>query len=534
MMEKFQVGDLQFVMRIDADKGIRPMTHYVETIDGIKKNYDKIAYEKSSCVLEMIDNAIGKDKFKTAIDLYLEKMSYKNVEEDDLFRYLEESLAIHGDDSINITKAMKSWTNQRGYPILFATVNHQQKTLQLSQERFVDKFDKDLDNPIYFIPINYLTSNTERPKDNTAFTWLKNVSDTIDLPESFTANDWIVLNIDQTGYYRVNYDDQTWNKLIDVMLKSHNELPTRNRAQIVDDLFNLADKGYIKSYTKVLNLLDYFINEEEYSPWGAFNVNVGSLFRRLEDRKSFGGFKKSMRDILGMPFKKVHEQEPKDLLPLQRLTRENIIRYSCKFALDECNKLKIKDNDVDLLRLKYCRDVETGDQDTIDNQFYLLKTEKNEIFRNNILVSFGCATKVDLLNLVLEKVFDTKATPYLDQDERKTIQQGIIDESSLGVTTILDFWDARPKQFLEVMGEEKVNDLIIYVSMYCFTDRQQKKVSDAFRASPNKTKIEQNIQVNRKWAIMHGDTIDAYFSSAFRNGFSFSLILLYVAIINCF
>ncbi|KAL5273651.1 hypothetical protein ACFFRR_000416 [Megaselia abdita] len=526
MMEKFQAGDFQFVMRIDADKGIRPMTHYVETIDGIKKNYDKIAYEKSSCVLQMIDNAIGKEKFKKAVDLYLQKMSFKNVEEDDFIENLEESLKIYGDDSVNITQAMKSWTNQRGYPILFVTVNHENKTLELSQQRFVDKFEKDINDPIYFIPVNFLTSNEKRPDEHTAFTWLKNVSSSISLPEEVSSDDWIVVNINQTGYYRVNYDDKSWDKLTNVMVKRHLELPTRNRAQIVDDLFNLADKGYIKNYTKILDLLEYFKNEEEYSPWDAFNVNVGSLFRHLEDRRAFEGFKKYMKDILKSSFEKVQKQNVQDLLPLQRLTREIIMRHSCRFGLEECDKFSINDKDADLFRVKHCRDVAKGNKDTVENLFKLLKTEDNDNFKNNILLSFGCATNEDVLNFVLQKVFDLKDTPYLDQDDRKTIQQGIYQHSSLGVTTILEFWDTQPK-LLEVMGEEKVNELIIDVSMYCFTDRQQKKVTDAFRASPKKSKIEENIQVNRKWANMHEATIDAYFNSGLKASFSLPLLVLF-------
>lgn len=521
-------------MRVDADKGIRPMTHYVETIDAIKKNYDKIAYEKSSCVLQMIDQAIGREKFKKAVDLYLEKMSYKNVEEDDFFKYLEESLDIHGYDLINITDAMKSWTNQRGYPILFVNVHYENGTIDLSQQRFVDKFEKDLEDPIYYIPVNYIISNSRHPVDHSAFSWLKNITGTIHLPGNLTADDdWIVLNINQTGYYRVHYDDQTWDRLTSLMKNSHRDLPTRNRAQIVDDLFNLADGGYIKNYTKVLNLLDYFKNEEEYSPWEAFNVNIGNLYRYLEKRTSFKHFKNYMRDILSSQFARAQNQTAQDLLPLQRLTREVIIRNSCKFGLDECKKLNISDKDADLLRVKHCRDVAAGDKDLIEKLFELLKTEKSEIFRNNILVSFGCATGEDLLNLTLKKVFDVNNTKYLDRDDRKTIQEAIYQQSSLGVSTILEFWDDQPQLFLEVMGEEKVNELIADISMYCFTDRQQKKVTDAFRASTKKSKIEHNIEVIRKWAIMHGATVDAYFNSSIRTSFSFSLILFLLLAVRC-
>lgn len=535
MNEKFQTHIFQFVMRIDADISIRPMTHYVETIDEIKKNYDKIAYEKSSCVLRMFDNAIGKDKFKKAVDMYLQNKSFKNAEEDDLFKYLEEAFKIYGDNSVNITKAMKSWTNQRGFPIVFANVNYREGTIELSQQRFVDKFQKDLDDPIYFIPINYISSETERPKNHTAFTWFKNKTQTYQLPNEFSVNDWIVLNFEQTGYYRINYDNSTWSILVDLLHKNHEVLPTENRAQIVDDLFNLADNGYMKNYTSVLEILKYFKNEDQYSPWNVFDVNVGRLFSRLQDRKSFENFKKSVRKILVHQFNNVTTQNEWDNIPpTQRVARETIIRLSCKFELEECKKLSLDNNDVDLRKVRFCLDVKNGNSVTIENLFKMLETDttKDEIYRNDIFMSFGCTSDINLLNQILNKVFEVKNTPYLTQDERKTIQQSIYQQSSLGVNTILEFWDSSPKLFVEVMGKDNVNDLIIDISNYCYTDRQQKKVKDAFRDSPKKSSIELNIEVNRKWANMHGNSIDSYYNSAFSFSINISLIAFVLFVLN--
>uniref|UniRef100_T1H2C8 Peptidase M1 membrane alanine aminopeptidase domain-containing protein n=1 Tax=Megaselia scalaris TaxID=36166 RepID=T1H2C8_MEGSC len=127
---------------------------------------------------------------------------------------------------------------------------------------------------------------------------------------------------------------------------------------------------------------------------------------------------------------------------------------------------------------------------------------------------------------------EVKNTPYLTQDERKTIQQSIYQQSSLGVNTILEFWDSSPKLFVEVMGKDNVNDLIIDISNYCYTDRQQKKVKDAFRDSPKKSSIELNIEVNRKWANMHGNSIDSYYNSAFSFSINISLIAFVLFVLN--
>lgn len=32
-----------------------------------------------------------------------------------------------------------------------------------------------------------------------------------------SSNDWVLFNINETGYYRVNYDSKNWNMLIDYL-----------------------------------------------------------------------------------------------------------------------------------------------------------------------------------------------------------------------------------------------------------------------------------------------------------------------------
>ena len=52
--------------------------------------------------------------------------------------------------------------------------------------------------------------------------------------------DWLVANIEQQGFFRVNYDEENWNSLIEQLKNDHTQIPVRNRAQIVDDAFALG------------------------------------------------------------------------------------------------------------------------------------------------------------------------------------------------------------------------------------------------------------------------------------------------------
>lgn len=57
------------------------------------------------------------------------------------------------------------------------------------------------------------------------------------------ASEWIIFNVQQTGYYRVNYEIENWQALTDQLLTEHPLIHITNRAQMLDDALNLARAG---------------------------------------------------------------------------------------------------------------------------------------------------------------------------------------------------------------------------------------------------------------------------------------------------
>ncbi|MED6242731.1 hypothetical protein ATANTOWER_009020, partial [Ataeniobius toweri] len=53
-------------------------------------------------------------------------------------------------------------------------------------------------------------------------------------------NTWLLGNINQTGYFRVNYDLQNWKLLIQQLHSNPQIISVGNRAGLIDDAFNLA------------------------------------------------------------------------------------------------------------------------------------------------------------------------------------------------------------------------------------------------------------------------------------------------------
>lgn len=64
----------------------------------------------------------------------------------------------------------------------------------------------------------------------------------------------------------MNYDIDNWNALIKQLNDSHTEVHVLNRAQLIDDAFNLAKTGHL-NYSVLLNLSKYLKKENESLPW---------------------------------------------------------------------------------------------------------------------------------------------------------------------------------------------------------------------------------------------------------------------------
>lgn len=51
---------------------------------------------------------------------------------------------------------------------------------------------------------------------------------------------WIKANVNQSGYYRVNYSAKLWDALINQLQKDHKAFSPSDRASLLDDAFTLS------------------------------------------------------------------------------------------------------------------------------------------------------------------------------------------------------------------------------------------------------------------------------------------------------
>jgi aminopeptidase N len=102
----------------------------------------------------------------------------------------------------------------------------------------------------------------------------------------------VILNAQQTGYYRVNYDAANWMMIQWQLNNDHSQIATENRAQLLDDAFNLARAGLL-DYTTALSLTTYLGQETEYIPWRSTMNAFFYIDRMLERSSGYGYFRVS-------------------------------------------------------------------------------------------------------------------------------------------------------------------------------------------------------------------------------------------------
>lgn len=86
------------------------------------------------------------------------------------------------------------------------------------------------------------------------------------------------------------YDVTNYGLIRDQLLANHKQLLDNNRAQLLDDAFNLALVELI-SYTQALDMTLYLKNEQQYVPWHSVLSELNYLDAMLYNFAEFSNWK---------------------------------------------------------------------------------------------------------------------------------------------------------------------------------------------------------------------------------------------------
>lgn len=187
---------------------------------------------------------------------------------------------------------------------------------------------------IYNIPISLAVDGSGFDNPLTQRYHFTKSSDEFTLDKA--PEDYYMLNVQQTGFYRVHYSDENWQKIGAALAREDfKKIHVLNRAQVVDDLLHLARVGIVE-YSKALNIVRFLKNETEYIPWYAA-INQGFLYlsQRLQS-KDIDIFSWFINDLMANVYKHLTFEPKTDDRRIDIYNRNNILTWLCKFGHEEC------------------------------------------------------------------------------------------------------------------------------------------------------------------------------------------------------
>lgn len=330
---QFVVDKLHFSFKIDALTSSHPMTYDVQSTTEIKNIYDSISYAKAASVIRMIEKTYGSDVFYATLHQYLEARKFNVATPEDLYAAISSRLA--DQTSANrVNKFLDSWTTQVGYPVVNVVIDSS-GSATLSQERFFFRNEKNESvEKIWKIPITW-TSEKDPNFENTRPQFWLNYAEMRVMTDNNEG--WKIFNVQQAGYYRVNYDDSNWKRIIDFLKTGKFEkIHKVNRAALIDDLMNLAKAGYV-SYDLVFSATEYLQYEEDYLPWRAFYNGLTYLHNKFEGQEIFGLLKEHVKKIMYPIVTKLIDNPLKSSTShISHLLQMELRKWACKYAISSC------------------------------------------------------------------------------------------------------------------------------------------------------------------------------------------------------
>ncbi|XP_060525881.1 aminopeptidase N-like [Cylas formicarius] len=330
-----QLRDAYKTLYFDSLKSTHSIESDITTTAQIEQIFDTIVYQKGSSVLKMLNHTLTKEVFKQGLHNYLKKFSYKSTNQDDLW-VLFNSRAHNQSiipENVTVKALMNSWTSQSGYPIVTATRDYATKTVKINQTKMTEDINSTSD-ALWFVPITYATRN-----DNVVRSiWLENVRETeLSLPDS--DNDtWLLFNIDETGFFRVNYDIHNWKLLIYQLRRNPNKIPVSNRGHLIDDAFQLANAGVI-NYTVAFELVKYLtIAEANYIPWYSALRNMEELRVIISNYEYLGLYDNFILKLIRPMFDELGTRERTFDTQNEKLLRLLIVTSACRLRHSTCTR----------------------------------------------------------------------------------------------------------------------------------------------------------------------------------------------------
>jgi len=385
-----------------------------------------IIYNKGGSILRQIEGYIGTEDFQRGLACYLREHAYDCASSHNLWEALEKAT------DAPIAPLMKSWIEQRGYPLVIA--RRDGGKLNLTQKRFT--FLPNASDQTWHIPIAVTVMNHDG-HSKLIRTLLVDRTIDIELGED-TAS--YKLNSGQTGFYRVLYQDTRNLEKLGNRIRAKS-LPPEDRWGLQNDIFALV-RSADATMGDYLSFLDFYEKEDAYLPLVSISENLAKSYRVLSnpmrDRVAeYGrGFLERILSVIGY---EPASGEPHTTASLRDQVIWNAQVFgsaaAAEFARGRFETL-LRDGIVDPDIMKSVMQVGAhgGDEATFDWFASRLVTSASEHDRLNILAALGCFSDPVLIERSKQYTLDTVP------DRNKFIPVASLSQNPHAAPTMWDWY----------------------------------------------------------------------------------------------
>ncbi|XP_032687725.1 thyrotropin-releasing hormone-degrading ectoenzyme-like [Odontomachus brunneus] len=275
LKDLFTVQILQPILYYDTALRMKSVIHESNKTDAIDEFlYSRLNAYKGSIILRMLEHVVTPNVFHEKIWQYINRLMSRPVEKNfwDVVEAFEKERDIR-----NLSYAINGWLRQKHFPELYVTLDN--ITVDIEAICY--------NNTKWDIPFNILSiSNQGNVIMSDNITWIECPGFIAVL--DFEDINFAIVNLQQFGFYRVNYDIRIWTRITSYLqYEDYTSIPVQNRAQLIDDAYHYVISGKL-SVSIFLNLITYLKRETHYVPWYTmFNIlSYMSTYMRLPSSKS--------------------------------------------------------------------------------------------------------------------------------------------------------------------------------------------------------------------------------------------------------
>ncbi len=290
MWTQFLEEDIVRGLALDGLKSSHPIEVPVRDPAEIREIFDDISYSKGASILRMLEQFLGEATFRRGIRDYLKAHAYGNARTEDLWR------ALTAASRQPVRALMGSWTRQTGFPLLDVQVKRTGGSARvgLTQSRFLysDILGPSKDRTRWKVPVRIARAGQKKP---VSFLMEKK-TETRPLGRSRRSSekDWIKVNAGQSGFYRVNYPSEEWDRLRRAV--EAGELGTEDRSGLQNDAHALMRAGYLPA-TTLLDLTAAYRGEDDATAWRLIAESLHDVETLISDTRYLEKFDAYGREL---------------------------------------------------------------------------------------------------------------------------------------------------------------------------------------------------------------------------------------------